>query len=52
MLVVHRLAEVTNHSVLQGLISDHLIGICGDENRRDRVPQFGQASEFRAIGFS
>jgi hypothetical protein len=42
--VVHRLAEVASRSILQGLVPDDLVGICGNEDRRDRVPQFDQAS--------
>jgi|SRR5215468_10995670 len=37
--IVHRLAEVTDHSVPYRLIPDGFIGVCGNEYRRDRVSQ-------------
>jgi len=37
MLVIHRLGEVTNGAVLQGALPDDLIGVCGNEDRRNRV---------------
>jgi len=38
MVVVHWLAEVANNPVLQDPIPDDFIGICSNEDRRDRVP--------------
>jgi len=38
MVVIHRLAEVTNDSILQSTPSDDLVRICGNEDRRNRVP--------------
>ena len=40
MLVIHGLAKVTNHPILQGAVSSHFIRICGDEDRRDRVARY------------
>jgi hypothetical protein len=42
MVVVHWLGKVTNDAVLQGAIPGDLIGVCGDEDRRDRVPGFDE----------
>ena len=44
MVVVHRLAEVANNAILQGSISDNLIGIRSNEDRRDRVSCIDQMS--------
>ena len=44
MVVVHWLAEVTNDPILQGAVPDDLIRVCGDEDRRDRVPRIDQMS--------
>ena len=44
MVVVHGLAEVTNDSILQGAAPSSLIRVCGDENRRDRVPRIDEVS--------
>jgi len=42
MVIVHRLGKVTNDAVLQGAIPGDRIGVCGDEDRRDRVPRFDE----------
>ena len=42
IVVVYRLAEVANDSVLQGLIPDDFIGVCSHEDRRNRVPRVDQ----------
>ena len=44
MVVIHRLAEVTNNSILQGAPPDDLIRVCGNEDRRDRVPCIDEMS--------
>ena len=38
MLVIDRLAEVTNDSILQSAPPDDLIRVCGNEDRRNRAP--------------
>ena len=38
MVVIHGLAEVTNDSVLQSTPPDDLVRVCGNEDRRNRVP--------------
>ena len=38
MVVIHRLAEVTNDSILQSTPPDDLVRVCGNEDRRNRVP--------------
>ena len=38
MVVIHRLAEVTNDSILQSTPPDDLVGVYGNEDRRNRVP--------------
>ena len=42
MVVIHRLGEVTNDSILQGAVPDDLIRVCGNENRRNRVPRIDE----------
>ena len=42
MIVVHRLAKVANNPVLKCPIPDDVIGVCGNENCRDRVPRHDQ----------
>ena len=42
MVVIHRLAEVTNHPILQGAVPDDLIRVGGNENRRDRVARIDE----------
>ena len=44
MVVIHRFAEVANDPILQGTLSDDLIRVCGNEDRRDRMPRIDQAS--------
>ena len=38
MVVIHRLAEVTNDSILQSTPPDDLVREYGNEDRRNRVP--------------
>src|SRR5690242_1285807 len=38
MVVIHRLAEVTNDSILQSAPADDLVRVCGNEDRRHRAP--------------
>jgi len=43
MVVIHRLAEVTNDSILQSAPPDDLIRVCGNEDRRNgasRIDKF------------
>ena len=35
MVVIHGLAEITDHPILQGAFSSNLIRVRGDENCRD-----------------
>jgi hypothetical protein len=42
MIVVHRLAKVANNPVLKCPIPDDVIGVCGNEDCRDRVPGLDQ----------
>ena len=44
MFIIHGFAEVTNHSILQGAVSSHLIRIGGDENGRDHVARIDEMS--------
>ena len=37
MVIIHRLAEVTNDSILQSTPPDDLVRVCGNEDRRNRV---------------
>ena len=49
MAVIDRFAEIANDSILQGSGPDGVIRMCGNEDRRNRVPQFDQAPvEFNA----
>jgi len=49
MVVIHRLAEVTNHPIVQGAVPNNLIRVCRNEDRRDRVACIDEASvEFDA----
>ena len=38
MVVIHRLAKVTNDSILQSTPPDDIVRVCGNEDRRNRVP--------------
>lgn len=38
MVVIHRLAEVTNDSILQSTPPDDVVRVYGNEDRRNRVP--------------
>ena len=38
MVIIHRLAEVTNDSILQSTPPDGLVRVCGKEDRRNHVP--------------
>ena len=43
MVVIHRLGEITNDSILQGAIPDDLIRVCGNQDRRNgasRIDKF------------
>jgi hypothetical protein len=44
MIVIHGLAEIANDTVLQGAVPNDLIGVCGNEDRRDRVPRADEMS--------
>jgi len=44
MVVINRFVEVTNDPVLQSATADNLVRVCGNENRRDRVPLIDQVS--------
>ena len=44
MVVIHRLAKVTNDPILQGTVPGDLIRVCGNENRRDRVARIDEMS--------
>ena len=49
MVVIHRLAEVTNHPIVQGAVPNNLIRVCRNEDRRDRVACIDEVSvEFDA----
>ena len=37
MVVVHRLGEITDHSIHQGAVPSYLVRVSGNENRRDYV---------------
>ena len=37
MVVIHRLAEVTNDAIVKGMPPHRLIRVCGNEDRRNRV---------------
>ena len=37
MVVIHGLAEITDHPILQGAVSGDLIRVRSDENCRDHV---------------
>ena len=52
MVVIHRLAEVTNHPILQGAVPNNLVRVCRNEDRRDRVACIDEVSvEFDARSF-
>ena len=42
MVVIHRLGKIAHYAVLQGEVAHRLIGICGDEDRRDRVSRLDE----------
>ena len=42
MVVVHGLAQVTEHPILQGAVPTHLIGVRGNEYRRDTMSYINQ----------
>jgi len=44
MVIIHRLAEVTNDAVLQSSIADDLIRVCGNENCRNRIAPIEELS--------
>jgi len=44
MVVIHRLGEITNDSILQGAIADGLIRVCGNEDRRNRISRINKFS--------
>ena len=49
MVVIDRLAEVTNHPIVQGAVPTNLIRVCRNEDRRDRVACVDEVSvEFDA----
>jgi hypothetical protein len=43
-LIIHGFAEVTNHSIPQGAVSNRFIRISGDENGRDHVARIDEMS--------
>ena len=44
MLVIHRLAEVTDDPTVQGAFPDDLVRVCGNNDRRNRVARIDKMS--------
>ena len=44
MLVINRLAEVTEDPTVQGASPDDIIGVCGNNDRRNRVARLDKMS--------
>ena len=44
MFIIYRLGEITNDPVLQGTPADDLIGVCGNEDRGNRVARIDKMS--------
>jgi hypothetical protein len=42
MVVVHRLGKIADGAVPEGSVPGGLIGVCGHEDREDRVPVFDE----------
>jgi hypothetical protein len=42
MVVVNRLAQIADDPVLHGTPAGDLIGVCGDEDRRNRMSRFDE----------
>ena len=42
MVVIHRLAKVTNDPILQSAVPDNLVGVGSNENGRNSVPGMDQ----------